>query len=234
MKCPNRLCTGELSDRAKFCHECGTPIVQAGGQYVTNHGEIDGGLYQAGRDIVFTRAVGAPMDNRAPEYDVKWSWRSPFTLATLTWLSVLLGVLSLAVGYKGFEPFVRGLLASDGFETASQISVGWLFAFIGLFILAILVISLRRVAKNETQHLSPFSIFPALTGWGRRIGFARLKGRCHCGGRLRFYAKPIGWAPPDPQTGKQKVIEREMTAECVRDPRHHFWRVETTDSPRSP
>lgn len=231
MNCSNEACAKTIPVGAIVCPYCATPVGSSPAQSVSNAGNAGRDIqqYQAGRDLIFYPQGGSSNTKDVPEYEVKWSWRSPLTLAVLTWVSVVLGVLSLGSVYKVFEPLVSGLLDGAGFDAASSAQPIWIYVFIGIILLFAIAMILRRIASNETQHLSRFSFLPAITGWGRRIGFARLKGRCVCGGKLRFYSKAVGFSPPDPQTGKQRVTEREMTAECVRDPRHHTWRVETTD-----
>lgn len=231
MICPNEQCVKPVPEGANFCPACATSLAASRTLAVSNTGDAGRDIhqYQAGRDLVFYPQSGSGQSGNVPEYEVKWSWRSPLTLAALTWFSVILGVLSLGSGYKAFEPLVSALLSGGGIANAPDMQPLWIYILFGLLLLFVVAMVLRRTASNETQHLSRFSLLPAITGWGRRIGFARLKGKCTCGGRLRFYSKPVAYSPPDPQTGKQRVAEREMTAECVRDPNNHAWRVETTD-----
>jgi hypothetical protein len=144
----------------------------------------------------------------------------------LTWLSVVLGALSLTASYQGFAPLVDTL---RGGGVRGQSSRKWLLAVVALLTLLAVVLGLRGAAKRRTQHFGPSSILPALTGWGGRIGIARFKGRCSCGGRLRFYDKPIEWVE-NLETGKRlRVTKREVVAECARDPQHHVWRVRAVD-----
>lgn len=97
----------------------------------------------------------------------------------------------------------------------------------GLVVVFGLAMFLRRVAKNETQHFPVMSWLPVLTGWGRRIGLARMQGTCPIdGGRLRFYDKPVLWAD-DLNAGKRKVMQRRMAAECVKN-NEHWWPVDKT------
>lgn len=231
MICSNEDCAKPVPVGAIVCPYCATPVGSSSAQSVSNTGNAGRDIqqYQAGRDLIFYPQGGTSNTKDVPEYEVKWSWRSPLTLAVLTWVSVILGILSLGSVYKVFEPLVGGLLNGAVLDAASAMQPIWIYVFMVLILLFVIAVVLRRIASHETQHLSRFSLLPAITGWGRRIGFARLKGRCVCGGKLRFYSKPVGFSPPDPQTGKQRVTEREMTAECVRAPKHHAWRVETTD-----
>lgn len=159
------------------------------------------------------------------QYEPKWSWRSPLTLAILTWISVVLGALGVLAGWQGLLPLFNAI----GSELpAESLSVGWMIAFFVVVLLLVVALALRRVAKHRTQHFSPLPWLPTLTGWGGRIGLARLQGGCPIdGGKLRFYDKPTKWIDY-PDTGRRKVTERRMAAECVRNA-DHWWPVDKTD-----
>lgn len=161
------------------------------------------------------------------EYHVKWSWRSPLTLAILTWVSAALGVLSVVAGWQGFSPLFSAIGSGLPPEPTSP---GWVIAFFVVVLMLMIVLALRGVAKHRTQHFSPLPWLPTLTGWGGRIGLARLQGKCPIdGGKLRFYDKPSKWI--DYSNGRQKVTERRMVAECVKNG-DHCWLVDKTDGGR--
>lgn len=234
MRCPD--CGSANREAAKFCDSCGEPLGQhSGSQSIgTGGGEVDArGIYQAGRDIHVSPAPEANVDGLPPPtYETKWSWKSPLTLAALTWMSVVLSLLGLIAAYQGLTPTVDlvtgvGALGSP----PGSPPVWWLLGFVLIVAVLLAVLWLRPVAENRTQHLGPSSLLPALTGWGGRIGLARFKGRCACGGRLRFYKKPVRWVE-NLNTGKLlRVTQRRMVAECARDPEHHVWRVRSVDGP---
>jgi hypothetical protein len=221
--CPNVVCGADVAGSAKFCPECGTRLGSAGpSQGVsTGGGSISGGVYQAAGDI----HVGGTPQNPVAQYEPKWSWQSPLTLALLTWVSVGLGVLGVIAGWQGFAPLFVSLRHGLPAESPQP---GWMIALMVALLLIAVAIWLRRVAKNRTQHFAPVSWLPTLTGWGGRIGLARLQGNCPiCGGRFRFYDKPSRWIDYE-ETGRRKVIERRMAAECVKNA-DHWWPVDKTD-----
>lgn len=223
MICPNTICAAEVADGSRFCSECGSRLdsVRTSQGVSTGGGDISGGVYQAARDI----HVGGVPQEPVAKYQPKWSWQSPLTLAMLTWISVGLGVLGVIAGWQGLTPFFESL--GHGLQMERP-QTGWMIAFIVVFLLLVFVILLRGVAKNRTQHFSPLSWFPTLTGWGGRIGFARLQGTCPvCSGRLKFYDKPTKWLT-FLETGRRKVTERRMAAECVKN-EDHWWPVDKTD-----
>lgn len=228
MICPNTACGATVPQSARFCPECGKRLGDsdngANQNVDTGGGDISGGVFQAGGDI---HLGGEPQEARAT-YEPKWSWRSPLTLAVLTWISVISGLLSLGSVYKVVEPLVSTILGMDGAGNLKPVQPVWAFVFLGLVVVFALAMFLRRVARNETQHFPSLSWLPALTGWGRRIGLARMQGTCPFdGGRLRFYDKPVQWVD-DLNTGKRKVTQQRMAAECVKND-EHWWPVDKTD-----
>ncbi|MBB6405681.1 hypothetical protein [Arthrobacter sp. AZCC_0090] len=149
-------------------------------------------------------------------------------MALLTWISVGLGVLGVIAGWQGFAPFFETL--GRGLPRESPKPV-WMIALAVVLLLLVVFVWLRSVASNRTQHFSPIPWFPALTGWGGRIGLARLQGTCPiCEGRLKFYDKPTKWITYL-ETDRRKVTERRMAAECVRNA-DHWWPVDKTDLSR--
>jgi hypothetical protein len=64
------------------------------------------------------------------------------------------------------------------------------------------------------------------------FALAKFSGKCPvCGGRLRFYNKPVAWKDITRENGSTKTVvaDREMAAECVRNPRRHWWYVDTAE-----
>lgn len=220
MRCQH--CGGEVTRAARFCDQCGTPLGEPRGQSLrTGGGDIHGGTYQAGRDI----HIGASAPSPVAEYEAKWSWRSPLTMAALTWISVGLGALGVLAGWQSLLPLfaLRG-----GRLSTSDPSPVWTIG-LALIVLGLAVtLSLRRIAKHRTQQFFSLGWLPAVTGWGGRVGLAKLQGRCpNCGGSLRFYDKPMTWID-DLSTGKRKVTKRGMAAEWVKNDAH-WWLVDKTD-----
>lgn len=190
-------------------------------QNISGNSGISGSIYQAGGDI---HVVGGSQTEPAAEYQAKWSWRSPLTLAVLTWVSVVLGAVGVVAGWQGLSPvvsFFRG-------RSAEPPSLAWTYVFLGVMLVFLLSMGLRGVARQRTQHFPSVPWLPALTGWGGRVGLAKLEGRCpRDGAALRFYNKPIKWVE-DLKTGKRKITQRQMAAECSRNP-DHWWSVDKTD-----
>ncbi|QRY48153.1 hypothetical protein JVX93_16030 [Mycolicibacterium boenickei] len=164
------------------------------------------------------------------EYQAAWSWKSPITMATLTWLSVILGFVGVIAGWQGLRP-VFGLL-SGSLGTKQPPSIWPLALFFAALCVVAIALGLRRIIKHGIQWFPPVPWLPVVTGWDGHVGFARLDGMCpRCDGRLKFYDKPTRWID-FPETGKRKITERTMAAECTRNS-DHWWSVDKTDNPLS-
>lgn len=233
-----RRCERALNPDASFCDGCGTDVrtLRARGARTSTAGDgFDGGVttrggslrpasaLQVGGDLVLTAPHGADSSN-VPTYEVKWSWRSPLTQARIVLAGATLGALCLLTGYAGFRSQIYGLdRGVTSLDLALLVAFGVFVALLGL------AIYLGGVVARRTQHFGSTGLLPVLTGWGGRIGVARFTGKCHCGGRLRFYNKPVEWID-DLSTGRRRAAERTMGAECVHNPRDHWWRVDSAEA----
>jgi hypothetical protein len=228
MYCPNPGCRTELSSDDLFCRRCGTPVDSSRPDSAVQNsqgiktGDIHSGNFiQAGRDVHFTNHA----EEETATYEPKWSWKSPLTLAVLTWISVVLGIFSLISGWQGISSLVTSFKSG---LTGQPPSYGWLITFAVTVVALILFIELRRITKHRTQHFSAWSFLPSVTGWGGKIGLAKLQGKCpKCDGDLRFYNKPTEWVT-DYQSGRTKVTKRTAAAECNRNS-DHWWTVDRAD-----
>ena len=229
MHCSNPDCRAKSSVDDLYCRRCGAPITRRAAdqglqnsQNVTTGDNLSGNIIQAGRDVHFMNHTA---EEETAVYEQKWSWKSPLTLAALSWISVSLGVLSLVSGWQGISS-VFSIFKSG--ELNRSPSYSWLVAFAIVAILLVLSLELRRIAKLRTQHFSAWSFLPSITGWGGKIGLAKLQGKCpKCDGDLRFYNKPTEWVTEYP-SGRTKVTKRIAAAECSRNP-DHWWTVDRTD-----
>lgn len=202
----------------KFCDQCGRPVGSQPSQNL-NAPNSSGPNLQAGRDIYY----GPSTDEPTPACTTTWSWRSPVTMATLTWTSVGLGIIGILAGWKGLRSlFQFGTGAAGSGTPPTWTLVMMLFAFLAVAV----VLALRKLIKTGNQWFSPISWLPSITGWGGHLGLARHEGVCTlCGGRLRFYDKPVRWNRYP--NGRREVTERTMAAECTRNP-DHWWHVDRT------
>lgn len=158
------------------------------------------------------------------KYTPELTWRSPFTLAVLTWISFAIAIGGLLpIGIKivksGLNVFNGTLKASVGFE--SQI---YLIIFVILIILLMVFLSLRRIVKSQTRH--PLFFDFAISGYGKRLTLEKIHiDKCpQCGGKMKYYNKPVEWREVQYSDGRRKreTTKRVPALECKRNSEHCY------------
>lgn len=185
----------------------------------TGGGDVHGGLYQAGRDVVVNPT---PNDPPSATYEVIPKWRSPFTQALLSWIGLIIGLFSLFPLWKLVQSALE-LLRSipEGAPNGSANTI-WLLAFLVLALVLALVLSLRRVTSGQLRK--PLVFGWAVSGSGRRLTIEKIHaGKCPwCGGKMRYFNKPTEWNDHTDANGRKRreVTERVPALECRRNSRH--------------
>jgi len=213
-------CGHRLALENKFCGECGAPTARGSSNNVgTGGGDIHGGLYQAGRDVV----VNPPPDVQ-PEatYEAVPKWRSPFTQALLSWAGLIIGLMSLFPLWKVVQPTLELLRPGSSGVLNRNAIIAWLTTFLVLILVFALIFSLRSVTNGQLRK--PLMFGWAVSGSGRRITIEKIRaGKCpSCGGKMRYYNKPTEWIDHIYANGRKRreVTERLPALECRRNPRH--------------
>ena len=155
-------------------------------------------------------------------------WRSPFTLAVLSWISVIIGVL----GIVPIGNIIGSALAlfNDSFQrkTTEELQL-WTWLFLIAMILLIIFTALRRIAKKQVRY--PLFCNLAISGFGKRIVIEKIHiSKCpRCGGEMRYYNKPVEWIDHyiDGKV-KREVTKRVPVLECKRNT-EHCYRVDTAE-----
>lgn len=174
-------------------------------------------------DVIVNNCVKQEeMQDRA-EYKPKPVWRSPLTLAVLTWMSFIIGILSLLPLGKMIRSVTT--LFSGSLETlnTNDIQISSL-AFVVLFLLLMITLTVRRIANLQTRH--PLICNFAINGYGKRIVIEKIHTeKCpKCGGKMKYYNKPIEWVDKLYSDGKVKreVTKRIPVLECKRNSNHYY------------
>ena len=222
-------CGRQVKVGYKFCPNCGQSLTRQSNS-IENSGGINlGNQYQAGRDINIS--TPAPSNDITAEYDAIPKWRSPFTQSILTWIGTSAGILSLFPIWKTVSPAINLLQLQFGTiseeASLSKSPSTQIFSVAALFLLLFAVIisfRLRNIAKKQIRK-------PALPGWainGRnnRITIEQIKpGKCpRCGGKMKYYNKPIQWDSSVDINGKTKrtITKRAPALECLRNSNHFY------------
>lgn len=215
-------CGSVATSSALFCAMCGEALLAPGRNSVaTGGGDIRGGVFQAGRDVVVN-----PREPEPPtaSYEAVPVWRSPLTLGLLSWLGLILGVLGVVPIWQILRPAV-GLIAGGGDQQPPAFG-SFVWSWFLLIIVALLgiVIGLRRTAKTETRW--PLFLGWAVSGAGRRISLEKISaGRCPlCQGDLKYFRKATAWVDHIDVGGRRRreVTQRVPALECKRNPSHWF------------
>lgn len=218
MICP--VCGGVAESQQRFCGNCGASLNGGAGHTVsTGGGDIHGSIYQAGRDVV----VNHPADNTPiATYEAVPKWRSPITQALLSWVGLLVGLMSLFPLWKIVQPAVDLFRSGPRQVSGGDGSITWLIVFSVLILVFIVALSLRRVTSGQLRK--PLIFGWAVSGLGRRITIEKiLAGKCPwCGGKMRYCNKPTEWIDHIEPSGRRRreVTERVPILECKRNPKH--------------
>lgn len=218
MICP--VCGGVAESQQRFCCNCGASLNGGTGHTVsTGGGDIQGSIYQAGRDVVVNHSADI---TPIATYEAVPKWRSPITQAFLSWAGMLVGLMSLLPLWKIFQPVVALFRAGPRRASDSDVSIVWLVVFFTLIVILVVALYLRRVTSGQLRK--PLIFGWAVSGSGRRITIEKiLAGKCPwCGGKMRYYNKPTKWIDHIEPNGRlrRKVTERVPALECKRNPKH--------------
>ncbi len=174
-------------------------------------------------DVIVNNCVNQEEQQDRAVYKTKPVWRSPFTLAVLTWMSCIIGILSLLPLGK----MIRGVITffSGSLETlnANDIQISSL-TFVVLLLLLMITLTVRRIANLQTRH--PLICNFAINGYGKEIVIEKIHTeKCpKCGGKMKYYNKPIEWVYKPYSDGKVKreVTKRIPVLECKRNSDHCY------------
>lgn len=104
-------------------------------------------------------------------YTPEPKWRSPFTLAVLSWISVVIGILGLIPVGKIFENALKLLKGNMQTVSTFPIQVYLMFFVISVLLFA-LFFSLRRIAIKQIRI--PLILNYAISGHGERITIEKI------------------------------------------------------------
>lgn len=233
-------CGVAIVPASRFCRECGAALnVHDGNNVSTGGGDVHGGLYQAGRDVVVNL-----QDTASPvaTYESVPKWRSPATQGFLGWAEFIVGVLGLFPFWKVFEPILSpSSRPANGFRVPGDSSIAqgdkanfpYLLACIALVILVglfIVIFGLHKIA--EFQLRKPLIPGWAISGAGKRITLEKIEvSKCPtCGGAMCYYNRPMEDIKYIDANGnvRSKVTKRHAALECKRN-RDHYWIVDSAE-----
>lgn len=175
----------------------------------------------AGRDVNIQINKGQP--EKVATYEPEPIWRSPITMAVLSWLGFFSSLGSIFSLFKVFEPVLKWFNNSKQ-EVLTGVNQSYMLIFIGILLITIIIFSLRTITSRQTRH--PLLFNYALSGVGKRLTLEKINvNNCPiCNGKMKYYNKPIDWDIKIDSNGKEKriVTERVPALECKRNSKHWF------------
>jgi len=189
---------------------------------------VEGSLQVAGEIIYNYQLQNEP--EVKPSYAPEPLWRSNITLAVLSWISCLLGILGMIPIGKMIQIIVNIFNGSCDVNLAGRKETIWAIIFGIIITILIACLQLRRVTKYQVRY--PIFCNLAVCGLGKRISVERIHaGKCpKCGGEMRYYNKPIEWIDKPYSDGKtrREITKRRPVLECKRN-RDHFYIVDSAE-----
>lgn len=170
-------------------------------------------------------------ENESPRavYSPEPIWRSPITMALLTWASFLISLIGLLPIYKLIVKPVLYLINNGSIMKDAINNNVYIFIFMVIAILFIITIVLRNIAKYQIRY--PLIFNYAISGIGHRINLEKISiSQCpECGGEMKYYNKPIEWDIYYSNGSMKRRITRTTPAlECKRN-NEHWYRVDPAE-----
>lgn len=145
---------------------------------------------------------------------VKSVWRSPITMASLSWISFFLTIIDVFSFWKIIEPLINIARTKNFNIKPNRPYYVLLFIFLTLLIFVIMI--LREITKKQTRH--PLIFNYAINGLGKRITIEKVyPDSCPiCNGKMKYH-----------KIGKN-TNEKKLVLECQRN-KDHCWKVDPAE-----
>ena len=161
-------------------------------------------------------------EDKVATYTPEPIWRSPITMAILSWVGLILSLIELFPLYIIFEPIIS-LMTNKRIKTDLNNNI-YVIIFAVIFIFFVLTMCLRSITKKETRH--PLFFDYAISGLGRRITIEKIHiDKCPiCGGTMKYFNKAVEWEDRKYSDGgtKREVIKKVPALQCKRNSNHWF------------
>lgn len=161
-------------------------------------------------------------EDKVASYTPEPVWRSPITMAMLSWMGFIISLIGLFPIYKMFESVIN-LITNKSIKVDLNNNI-YIIIFAVLFILFVLVLCLRNITKKETRH--PLFFNYAISGLGRKITIEKIRiDKCPiCGGTMKYFNKAVEWRDITYSDGrtKREVTKKVSALQCKRNSNHWY------------
>ncbi|MDK8692334.1 MULTISPECIES: hypothetical protein [Gardnerella] len=155
-------------------------------------------------------------------YEPEPVWRSPITMAILSWMGIFISLIGIFPFYKLFEPLINLFTNKSIQINANNNIIYWGILAIVIIILLAIIVWLRDITKRETRH--PLFFNYAISGLGRKLTIEKIHiDKCPiCGGTMKYFNKAVEWRDTICPNGKTKreVTKKVPALQCKRNPDH--------------
>ena len=187
---------------------------------------FNGAVQVAGGDII---NESSHSEKVKAKYLPEPKWRTPFTLTILSWVSAVIGMLSIILVGKILANAVN--LFKGNVQEALDFQIQVYFAISAILVLLfVLFFKLRNITKKQIRV--PLILSYAINGYGKRITIEKIHTyECpQCGGEMRYYNKLIEWVDTYYSDGKTKreTTKRSPALECKRNS-EQWYRVDPAE-----
>ncbi|MFU9915708.1 hypothetical protein [Fannyhessea vaginae] len=160
---------------------------------------------------------------KAATYTPEPVWRSPITMAILSWMGIFISLIGIFPFYKLFEPLINLFTNKSIQINANNNIIYWGILAIVIILLAIIA-WLRDITKRETRY--PLFFNYAISGLGRKLTIEKIHiEKCpKCGGEMKYFNKAVEWRDTTCPNGKTKheVTKKVPVLQCKRNPDHCY------------
>lgn len=189
----------------------------------SNINNVSGNIFNGPTNILAGNNYSKTVEeDKVASYTPEPVWRSPITMAILSWVGFIISLVGLFPFYKTLEPIIN-LITKKSIKTDLNNSIYGIIFFV-LLMLFILVMCLKRITKKETRH--PLFFNYAISGLGRKITIEKIHtGKCPiCGGKMKYFNKAVEWRDITYSDGKTKreVTKKVPALQCKRNSDHWF------------
>ena len=137
----------------------------------SNINNVSGNIFNGPTNIVAGNDYSREAkEDKVASYTPEPVWRSPITMAMLSWMGFIISLLGLFPMYKMFEPEIN-LITNKRVKVDLNNNI-YVIIFAVIFILFVLVLHLRSITKKETRH--PLFFNYAISGLGRKITIEKI------------------------------------------------------------
>ena len=187
----------------------------------SNINNVSGNIFNGPTNIVAGNDYSREAkEDKVASYTPEPVWRSPITMAMLSWMGFIISLLGLFPMYKMFEPEIN-LITNKRVKVDLNNNI-YVIIFAVIFILFVLVLHLRSITKKETRH--PLFFNYAISGLGRKITIEKIRiDKCPiCGGTMKYFNKAVEWRNITYSDGrtKREVIKKVPALQCKRKSDH--------------